>query len=1200
MAKFNVTQGKTVVQPPRKGLLKDISDQLDLVDSETEMPTAIPTDIPTTAPQVLPTPTEEQAAELTARDKANEAAQSIQDTYKTAPSDLGDMDVENIFGPLRAPMVIEGLKQLDMMDTVMLPFNEESNKDKGTMGKKEAISMLGFPRPAKVLEEGVKDVGNYVDKAKTIPLTQAEMFYKLGAMERTDDSRNFKVTSDFNTFALATAEVFFAKDADAQKSVTLDLVEAMGSKEAAEMSGVMEEELPSGVNVGALGSAIYDNWTMTQQRAEEGPNAELNRHLDDTKRMSKEAEELLGSYAKVIYGRANPGVVSRQPVVLANGLESVDYLLTPLGIQHLTERNQHLMEPQVFVRPQLTATPKSTTQHSKSRQSTGKHVEEKVKGKRDIEEEARSNMAEVRHVVPAQRKKLAFVFFGVAVEQSGRAKLDEDGKVVVASAVGDAYSMGQKLADKINSMSANTILEIQGLREQITEIQQTGFGWDRIPDLEKRIAAMSSFAAKTATPEWKMSEYRRQSTKALQVMQEVAEFSGDSFAFTNYVQKGTSRIGLSAKKMNPQNHKIVRQLVGEGTIYNIQPNSNSTAERAMLVTMGAHLFPEPNLTPEKILKDMRSRIQMKDDKVMRIAEVGRKIKGIMDNYNSDNAVAATLNLNMDRETGQVSGIQAFVGEVKPQIDALVGDAEVVRFIQAAFKHPNEAINIIEEAVELGQYLDSVESGKPFQSTMRPIEVDGISNGVAVLGMQIGSRAMAHRTGVISTDPDRILADFTDALGNKFTEATIRDSLATNMGNSLMDLVGSPEFNGAYSVDADYESVKRFLDLAIQNVSEFLKPPIMTMPYGQAVESMKPQMLRAITTSPELLAMVQGSSWSEVEVSDMLHKILAHNLEITLGPDVVAFSQAMKDLTQASMAADEPIVYQKATGTVTSINSADYVPTGGPTVEAKLGTLSTAKDGSPRRNEGKDRLKVHPRELKMGSLGVKAGGGSAVKLGILPQGVIGQDGAAITNTFAGNSWKQLQGETGTKSPYVISIYDAIMTSLGSFEAASAALNRTWKKTTIEYDVLGELHAGAVDALAKGRAKLHSAADLNPDGLADARHAQYFIDVISKDKGLNADAEIAFWKILKDADSRLKDVESTYGKSEAFRLTSTADLITNRQLFTLFMINKPNADNALYLSKRVANNLKMKREALGRELGSNPSNQYYPDVLKSFDF
>ena len=133
MAKFNVTQGKTVVQPPRKGLLKDISDQLDLVDSETEMPTAIPTDIPTTAPQVLPTPTEEQAAELTARDKANEAAQSIQDTYKTAPSDLGDMDIENIFGPLRAPMVIEGLKQLDMMDTVMLPFNEESNKDKGTM-----------------------------------------------------------------------------------------------------------------------------------------------------------------------------------------------------------------------------------------------------------------------------------------------------------------------------------------------------------------------------------------------------------------------------------------------------------------------------------------------------------------------------------------------------------------------------------------------------------------------------------------------------------------------------------------------------------------------------------------------------------------------------------------------------------------------------------------------------------------------------------------------------------------------------------------------------------------------------------------------------------------------------------------------------------------------------------------------------------
>jgi hypothetical protein len=451
-------------------------------------------------------------------------------------------------------MVIEGLKQLDAMDTVMLPFNEEGNKAKGTMGKNEAVSMLGFPRPAKVLPEGVKDVDNYIDKAKTIPLTQAEMFYKLGAMERTEDSRKYKVTSDFNTFALATAEVFFAKDADAQRVAPRALVDAMGQKEAAEMLDIDEAELPQGVNVGALGSAIYDNWTMTQQRAEEGPQAELNRHLDDTQRMTKEAEELLGSYAKVIYGKANPGVVSRQPVVLDSGMESVDYLLTPLGIQHLTERNQHLMEPEVFVRPQLTATPTSTTQHSKSRQSTGKHVEVKTKGKRDIEEEARTNMAEVRHVVPAQRKKLGFVLFGVAVEQSGRASQDAQGNVVVASAVGDAYSMGQKLADKINSASANTILESSALKEELTTIQKTGYGFDRADDLIKRINAMDSFAAKTATPEWKMQEYRRQSTKALQVMQEVAEFSGDSFTFTNYVQKGTSRIGLSAKKMNPQNH----------------------------------------------------------------------------------------------------------------------------------------------------------------------------------------------------------------------------------------------------------------------------------------------------------------------------------------------------------------------------------------------------------------------------------------------------------------------------------------------------------------------------------------------------------------------------------------------------------------------------------------------------------------------
>ena len=184
----------------------------------------------------------------------------------------------------------------------------------------------------------------------------------------------------------------------------------------------------------------------------------------------------------------------------------------------------------------------------------------------------------------------------------------------------------------------------------------------------------------------------------------------------------------------------------------------------------------------------------------------------------------------------------------------------------------------------------------------------------------------------------------------------------------------------------------------------------------------------------------------------------------------------------------------------------------------------------------------------------------------------------------------------------------MTSLGSFEAASAALNKTWKKTTIEYDVLGEIHAGAVKSLEKGQAKLLAAAQMDPKGLADNRHSAHLIESIMynldkewvKFNPIPDDAERNYWKILTDAEKRLLTVEADYGKNEAFRLNNAVDLITNRQLYTLFMINKPVAELHLQDASKVAAVLKGKREALGKELGADPINQYYPDVLKSFDF
>ena len=1203
MAKFNLTtQESTVAQPDRGALLEDLADQLDLVDSTSGVPqdiqpetTAAPQEQVTTeqAPTVEDTSPDE-LAEL--RDKNNQRAYSLQDNYGTPSQNLGDVDIINILGPDRGNEVINGLESLSHMDTVMLPFKEE--------GKQEALLQLGVPREPKVLEEGVVDTDNYLDKGKTLPLTQAEMFHKLGAYEVVPDGRGLSVTKDFNTLVSVVAESHFAKEAAAQQTTSSDLVEAVGSKEAAELTDVSEEELPSGVKAGTLGAAIYDGWTMFKQRRDEGPEAELDKHLDDSQRMTKEAEELLGSYAKLVYSNVSPGIVARQPVTLQNGMQSIDYTLTPNGIKILTERNQHLMEPQLYPREQYTTSPESSLKYMKQKDSTGKHVEDRTTAANSVEEQARSYFASVMSAIPTTRKKLAFLGLGAAITHASRASQDpETGNITVGGVMGNTFNMGQKVADKVNNMSSNTILEARGLEQELTEIMQSGRGTDRINDLEKRISGMRAFAAESGTPEWKMKEFRRKATQALGIMQNVAEASDASFSFTNYVQKGTSRTGLSPQKLNPQNYKIVRQLVGDPTLYIVQPNSNSTVERAMLKTLGSHFFPEPNLSPDKILKDMRARVQMKDDKIIRIASVGRSIKALLAGYEAQPSIEAALNLNLNKETGQVTGVQALNAQVADSLVSLRSDEKVGQFMEVAFRdHPDEAINMIEQAIDLANYMDSLESGKPFQSAMNPIEVDGIANGFAALSMQVGSYSMAHRTGVMSNNPDRILADFTDENGVYQEESSPRAAVAASMRNSLVDLVDDKDF-GIGIVEGsvpDYDSVNKFLTLAIKNEKEFLKPPVMTLPYGQAIESMGPQMLRTVTTDPILLERASQSEWGELGVAKMLHKILAHNLAVTLGPSVGDFSKAMKSLTVASMAADEPIVYNKATGTQTSVNSVDYVPTGGPTVEAKIGTLSTAKDGSPRRNEGVNRLKVHPQKIHLGALGIKAGGGSAVRLGILPQGILGFDGSVISLTFTGSGLSRIQAKTGQVKPYVIPIYDAVKTSLASFEAITEEINSVWKKTTVDYDLLGELHAGAVEAHKKGHNKLNALAVKNPNGLADAKHAAHLSDAITKSNKVNAAAFDSYQGIMDDANARLATAEADYGSDASFKLRSAFDMITNAQLFEMFKIDSPTSKLALSEAKVVADRIKSDREALGKAIGPAPSNQYYADVPKNFNF
>ena len=1188
IVKSILSQQNAPVMQETSGLHKDILDSLDLTEAPV-IPDSAPT-VRETAFQEAPEVTLEEAEQLEQRQMDLEAESALQDRFGTRPVAMGPSDVQNIFGEEATPRIIEGIKRLGRTDSVIVPFNEA--KKLAVMDNFNGNDTASAPEK----EEGVIDTDNYIDSAKTKKLTQADLFVHMDGVRLTDDSRTLEVLPDLQILALALTEANYANEAAEASVAPKGMMETLGREEVEKLVGFDELGAESKVTEPALGRLINEEWLKMKQRAAEGPDARMDAHNNPENELTPEAYLQLGVWAKQSYAVAMPHMLTVDKVKTKNGLVRNDYKLTTEGAKILESSKQDLLPPKVFARPQVTADPKATTKHSKTKDSTGYHYSDpKTKGKLTNEDEARQNLASVRHVVTKVRLKAGMLMSLVGLGASAQVRQDPQGNLKVGSNAAEMLGIGQKAADKINSASTNALLRVEGLQVELNDLK---LGDVRAEGLREKIEILKEFAIQSADAGWKMRMYRRQSTKALEMLQDIAEFSDDPISFTNYIQKGTSRIGYSAQKMNMQTHKLARQLYGSATKYVVKPGSNSNAEYAMLVTMGSQLFAEGNTVPEKTYSDMRQRIMTGDQKTLAIAAVGRKLKGILEGYNEEATVSAIL--NMDMAENQVNG----VGDVMNTLGNLQLDEDVKRFLDEAFTHPNEVLNLIEGAIELGNYMDAVASGGTFMSTMRPVEVDGISNGLASMTAQLGLQNVMYRVGVLRQDPNKVLAEFEGIEGN------IRKELAKNMRSSLADVMSTPEFRKEFGTDhTNFDQISAFLEAAIQNESAFLKPPIMTLPYGQAVKSMGSTMLSAVTTSKELTALAEGTEWGSLGVSKMLHRILAHNLEITLGAEVTEFSEALKDVTEVAMIADEAIKFRKPSGVMTSSNSFDYAPTGAKDITGRIN--ENWDDSSGKRKSKEIALQgFTPSKKTLSALGSKTQGGSAMKTGILPQAIIGFDGATMVNTLSGASYKAIQGASGQQTPYVTAIYDAVIGDLGSFRSLVSNINKTWIDTTLNYDLLNELTKGVREAQSDGYKKLQKNAAENPYApVQNVEHSKHLYTEILKYFNANADTGVVtpdtinqFGNIMRTAERNFTNLASNkdISSSDKYKMSSALNLITNEDLLHMFIILKPAMDIKVARLQQVANQAKTRRQVLKKELGGQPVFQYHVDALKQFNF
>jgi len=1223
------------------GLTQDNVFDTEEVQYTNEVLPASPVGVNDGKQEMLPVNDPEQIAALELQQQQRARSSSIQQLADTEVlSGWDKSSIAGIVGEANKPRLVQALSNLSKTDSIKIPVDTGLE---GSADKRNYViqNMMNFKAPAvRVAEDPDLPKEKMVDAARTRPLTAANLFSHLEMIQETspDDVRMFEVTPDAQVLGFVVMEHEYMRHMQDRNIISPDMVDNFTEDEINQLTGLTAADTESDISVGKLGSMYHEQLMMYQQVAKGGLDIIPDKHLDPANQLTKEAYEQLGLWVKQQYNLGNPANTKLIDVG-TNGNVRYDYVLTPTGVMAIENARKDAIEPDVRIRTQIINDPKSYPAYQKDKSDTNKNFKLPSDKKRKVqpEVEAMKNTSAVKHIVSPNRMKAGLLIALQAFKYASQTltnplvggtetQIDGEmvginGRVEVESWQGNSLGIGQKMADKINNTAENLLLKAKALQKDIDYDFMMGRSVD--PDKQNQIRVLLDFHKTAQTNAWRKARYNQEATKALAMVQDVVEVYGLPIGFPTFLQSGTSRISYATQVMNVQNNKFARQLFGSGTKYQVKPNTNTTKEQAMLITWAGHFFTDGDFVPEKMLINMRSRINSSppDPKLMKIASVGKKLKETMDSYNTDLPIGAVLNMQI--VDGAVQGVGAAINSPRPNFS---GDEDVKRFLTEAAKHPNEVVNLIEEAIELSNYMDAVKSGGTTTSQMRPIEVDGIMNGIASMSAQLGIVDVMYRVGVLREHPQKVIAEY------KGLEGNLRDLMVMNMRQSVSDLTVDPELMNSWGIDeSNHTEILNLLELAILNKDEFLKPPIMTFAYGQAIERMLGGVMNAISTDENLRAAASISSFGTAGTGKILHKILSRGLTETLSPQIVAFAEALKDMTQVGMLSNEPIRFVKATGTTTSSNSlamqetdqkvkstiqleySDPVKAGRIFGDPKPDNPSTQVDA-----DGKPYKKAVSAELpmtikKLTALGRTAQGGFSMRQGILAQAIISNDGSVFSRLMSGPMYQALKREAGVQVPYVSLIYDAFIGDLGSFMPLLKLSNQTWVNVNLKYDLIKSLADGATESHARGKAKVMALAAKDPEGLVeDKEHAEYIVglmaDIVKKAKGsvveyTSKGKKASVNKLITDLDLQFDNRRSnpSLTSSQVRTISDRSHMLTNQELADLFTKLTPRTMTKIAAIRAIGNEAKKGRMTILNTLGSKPIiHEFAVDGLKEFNF
>jgi len=646
----------------------------------------------------------------------------------------------------------------------------------------------------------------------------------------------------------------------------------------------------------------------------------------------------------------------------------------------------------------------------------------------DRVEEAMDNQNSVAHVVDTTRHKILLASAIPALMVANNSMLESD---PVLQAFGNAAGVG---SDKLNEYRATETYE------------------------RRKVEADPNYRSDYDADE----QIRVKRNDLAQQLFGIATERGSANYLTYYLQSFAGRMAVQQSHFDPMTGKMVRFVTRSAVPTALVPGSkltNETAWDAYALVIGLNgISAMTRKERQRAMKDQAAKLEAWGKEL-------QNIYGKIDDAQVE-AVADAIAKGVNPKSPEFPKLPM------PEFD--VNNQTHMEILEEVNDRGEDGFAFIDGLMDFAKFQDAQRNNRTHYSYINPT-VDGKTNGLAANAMQLGDMTLANMVGVTRSEGSMYAVD---------QDKDIRDVLA----ETLTGPNGILERKIPGSIDPEDAQKLRAYAKVLFSYRPLNKETTMTYGYGKLMETFgelldKYGYLIAEDAKTKHIAPIH--QWltgldkeTKAKYNGWLMSTYAQGMVEVMSAEGVESRFLMWGVATLSAIADVPFSIRSPMGHWMSYGGMVRDPSKDVDVKYGVRPIGETKrterkafiyGSKPSAAAGKSRSRYSVKESDA-ELIDKTGKATDVKEGIgyrefyeevggaaWGAAAVGPiqsvDGATVVSVFSGKSWDKLNANT-KGNPYVMQVYDAFKTDIGSLDTLYNEVNNNWFDINMEWSYLKE--------------------------------------------------------------------------------------------------------------------------------------------------